>query len=260
MRTLDLFRPSVGAFAIGMARKALELATEYAQAAAHVQQTAQGPPGRLAPTRGRSTAKTTPPACSSTRQRTAHDARHTRPGPGRDGEAARDRDGPGGGRRRGPVPRRQSRSSTATRSSTSTATSARPGSTRAPPRSSGRSSPGACSQPRTDGLRRLPPSLGCGGHPQRPDPRRADGRAARLQHRLGGGPDHHPVEDRDRLRVQLVELVHRPAREAVPRGDDGARVSRRRDRDGQARDQRARHDLPRSDPLGQNSSDDQRAL
>ena len=31
MRTLDLFRPSVGAFAIGMARKALELATEYAK-------------------------------------------------------------------------------------------------------------------------------------------------------------------------------------------------------------------------------------
>lgn len=30
MRTLDLFRPSVGAFAIGMARRALELATEYA--------------------------------------------------------------------------------------------------------------------------------------------------------------------------------------------------------------------------------------
>ena len=30
MRTLDLFRPSVGAFAIGMARTALELATAYA--------------------------------------------------------------------------------------------------------------------------------------------------------------------------------------------------------------------------------------
>ena len=30
MRTLDLFRPSVGAFAIGMARTALELATSYA--------------------------------------------------------------------------------------------------------------------------------------------------------------------------------------------------------------------------------------
>jgi alkylation response protein AidB-like acyl-CoA dehydrogenase len=30
MRTLDLFRPSVGAFAIGMARAALDLATEYA--------------------------------------------------------------------------------------------------------------------------------------------------------------------------------------------------------------------------------------
>ena len=30
MRTLDLFRPSVGAFAIGMARTALELATRYA--------------------------------------------------------------------------------------------------------------------------------------------------------------------------------------------------------------------------------------
>ena len=29
MRTLDLFRPSVGAFAIGMARTALELATSY---------------------------------------------------------------------------------------------------------------------------------------------------------------------------------------------------------------------------------------
>ncbi len=32
MRTLDLFRPSVGAFAIGMARTALELATSYALA------------------------------------------------------------------------------------------------------------------------------------------------------------------------------------------------------------------------------------
>jgi acyl-CoA dehydrogenase len=31
MRTLDLFRPSVGAFAIGMARAALDLATTYAQ-------------------------------------------------------------------------------------------------------------------------------------------------------------------------------------------------------------------------------------
>jgi acyl-CoA dehydrogenase len=31
MRTLDLFRPSVGAFAIGMARAALQLATSYAQ-------------------------------------------------------------------------------------------------------------------------------------------------------------------------------------------------------------------------------------
>lgn len=31
MRTLDLFRPSVGAFAIGMARTALELATSYAR-------------------------------------------------------------------------------------------------------------------------------------------------------------------------------------------------------------------------------------
>jgi alkylation response protein AidB-like acyl-CoA dehydrogenase len=30
MRTLDLFRPSVGAFAIGMARRALELATNWA--------------------------------------------------------------------------------------------------------------------------------------------------------------------------------------------------------------------------------------
>ena len=31
MRTLDLFRPSVGAFAIGMARKSLQLAIEYAK-------------------------------------------------------------------------------------------------------------------------------------------------------------------------------------------------------------------------------------
>jgi alkylation response protein AidB-like acyl-CoA dehydrogenase len=31
MRTLDLFRPSVGAFAVGMARAALDLATDYAQ-------------------------------------------------------------------------------------------------------------------------------------------------------------------------------------------------------------------------------------
>ncbi len=30
MRTLDLFRPSVGAFAIGMARAALDSATRYA--------------------------------------------------------------------------------------------------------------------------------------------------------------------------------------------------------------------------------------
>ena len=112
-----------------------------------------------------------------------------------------------------------------------------------------------------DGLRRVPPEcLRRRGHPLRTDPRGRHGRAPRLQHGLGGGPDHHPVEDRDRLRLQLVGLVHRPAGQAVSGVDDRARVPRRRDRDGQARGQRARHDLPRPDPLGEGRGDDRLAL
>ena len=79
-------------------------------------------------------------------------------------------------------------------------------------------------------------------------------------HGVGGRPDHHPVEDRVRLRVQLVGVVHRPAGEAVPGVDDRAGVPRRRDRAGQARRQRAGDHLPRPGPLGQGRRDDRLAV
>ena len=91
-------------------------------------------------------------------------------------------------------------------------------------------------------------------------PRRRDRRAARVHHGLGGRPDRDPVGDRDRLRLQLVGVVHRPAREAVPGVDDRAGVPRRGDRDDQARGQRAGDHLPRPGPLGEGRLDDRLAV
>ncbi len=106
MRTLDLFRPSVGAFAIGMAGAALSIAVDYTrtretfgkplsrhQAVAH----------RLADISARVAAA----RLLVHQAAAAHDAGMSDPALAAIREAGRDRGRAGGGRRGGPVPRRQ---------------------------------------------------------------------------------------------------------------------------------------------------------
>ena len=73
MRTLDLFRPSVGAFAVGMARAALDLAVAHAgEREAFGRPLAASRPSRTASPTSRRASR--PPGCSCTTRPRAYDA------------------------------------------------------------------------------------------------------------------------------------------------------------------------------------------
>ena len=104
MRTLDLFRPSVGAFAVGMGRTAIALAAAHAtmrHAFGRPLKDNQAVSHRLAD----ASARVESARLVVHHAAAAHDAGGARSGARRDGEAARDRGRPGGGRRRRPDPR-----------------------------------------------------------------------------------------------------------------------------------------------------------
>ena len=110
MRTLDVFRTTVGAAALGFARRALDEALGHARRAPDVRRAARptcSSRRRSSPT-WRPTS--TPRRCSSTAPRgratSGRRARHAR---GRDGQAGRHRGGAAGDRRRRAAPRRPRR-------------------------------------------------------------------------------------------------------------------------------------------------------
>ena len=143
MRTLDLFRPSVGAFAVGMAQAALDASLAWATERRAVRRPADRPAGDPAHARGDGDADRGRPAARTPR------------GCGlRRGRRRRRRSPPARPRRSSSRPRPPSGWSTRPSSSTahgdcsgatcwsgSIVRCERPGSTRAPPRCSGRSSP-----------------------------------------------------------------------------------------------------------------------
>ena len=146
MDTLDLFRPSVGAFAVGMAQAALDSAvahTKEREAFGKPLSHFQGVSHQLAEVATRD------PGGAAARPGRRDRVRRRRPpdpeGLG-DGQALRDRGRPAGRRRRDPVSTAPARSSGATCSSTSIVRCARHASTRARRRCSGRSSPASCSR------------------------------------------------------------------------------------------------------------------
>ena len=146
METLNLFRVTVGAAALGFARRALDEALSFAKNAPARQRHARrqcGDPGeaRRHGARGRCVGVADLP------RRVAAGRRRSRQPPRRgDGQAPRDRGRAAGDRRRGADARRRRRHARASRSRSCTATSARCASTKARARCSGRSSRAICSR------------------------------------------------------------------------------------------------------------------
>ena len=108
MDTLDLFRPSVGAFGVGMAQAALDAAVRYtSEREAFGKPLARLPGGRPPARRGRDA----DPGRAAARQRRGEPVRRGRAAGAQgvgDGEALRDRDGAARRGRRDPGARRQS--------------------------------------------------------------------------------------------------------------------------------------------------------
>ena len=145
MRTLDVFRSTVGAAALGFARRALDEALAPGDARAAVRRAAGRPPADAGEARRHGDRRSTPPRCSSTAppgRRTRGAARVTREAAMAKLYATEAR--AAGDRRRGADLRRPRRDERASRSSGSTARSARCASTRARPRSRSSSSRARC--------------------------------------------------------------------------------------------------------------------
>ena len=204
MRTLDLFRPSVGAFAIGMARAALDLATAHALTRRtfgrrwpSTRRSRIAWPSCTPAPRPRGCSCTGPPPPTTPALPTRRSPRWPSCWPPRPPS------------RRSTPPSSSTapaRSSTATRSSTCTATSAPRGSTRAPRRSSARSSPARCSAP--PGRTGIEPGddrpHGAGPRIAEPDGRRHRGRRGSGAPWWSGSP---PPATGDRARTRPAALA-----------------------------------------------------
>ena len=143
MRTLDLFRPSVGAFAIGMARAALDLTIAYTSTRTTFGRPLRGASGDRPPARRAARADRSGPAARAPGGAGARPRRRRSRAWRRCRSCWRPRS-PSRWSTRPSSSTAPSRCSAVIRSSTSTAMSARRGSTRARPRSSVRSSRGGC--------------------------------------------------------------------------------------------------------------------